>query len=843
MRNFIYILLFILSARLAAAQPPLTGQQDTSRLIGWIEAVVQPMPLLTVSENSRSEDAGSFMPSLLHARRDLLLSTAAFHFNIVRFRLRGYDSEWSGTSVNGIAVNNPEDGNTPWALWSGLNDVTRQVQTTVFSQAAASEAGGMGTHTTIDMRAHRQRAGQQVSCGWSNRSYAYRMSYTIANAFNSSGWAWAASGSCRYALHGYQPGTFLTAFGYYVAADKKLGEGKLLSATFFGNAAHNGKQSAITGELAALLGTSRYNSYWGEQAGQQRNAYTAFTHVPVMMVNYENRLSNHAFSEWSASFMFGRKSSTAPDWYHAPDPRPDYYRNLPSYRADTMMRETIREMYQRQPGLLQWDWEKMYNVNRNSMETIVGADGIPGKTFTGLRSHYIIEERVSDIRRFDIAWQYHFTPGTNLAFSGGFAGQWQRVNYYKRVYDLLGGEYYMNWNQFAEGDPAVMQYDMDHPDRIIRAGDKYGYDYSLTHCAARVWGQASFKAAKWDIFFSTRLGYTSFFREGHVRTGLFPDASAGRSVVYEFEDYLVKAGVTCKINGRRYLVFAIAAMSRPPLADNVFISPRTRHTDQETIDMQLAQGSELSYHIRSPNLTVSATLYATRFLNGMNVLSFYHDGYRGFVNYALRHINRLHYGSELGVEYQLDPQWNCYIVLSAGKFVYTERPELTVTSDNDAYVLERGIVYAKNAAVGGTPQQAYSAGASFRSDAGLFASISFQYFREHWLDINPLRRTYQALSQLQPGTTAWHQAIAQERLPEQYTLDVSGGRTIRLRRKHGGPRSLLVFLSINNLLNNKNLVSGGYEQLRFDALHPERFRPKYFYTMGWNASLTFSIRF
>ncbi|MBW7951594.1 MAG: hypothetical protein H3C56_03330 [Chitinophagaceae bacterium] len=50
-------------------------------------------------------------------------------------------------------------------------------------------------------------------------------------------------------------------------------------------------------------------------------------------------------------------------------------------------------------------------------------------------------------------------------------------------------------------------------------------------------------------------------------------------------------------------------------------------------------------------------------------------------------------------------------------------------------------------------------------------------------------------------------------------------------------------LGINNLLNNKNIISGGFEQLRFDYADKNinKFPPKYYYAYGLNyfASVTF----
>ena len=51
-------------------------------------------------------------------------------------------------------------------------------------------------------------------------------------------------------------------------------------------------------------------------------------------------------------------------------------------------------------------------------------------------------------------------------------------------------------------------------------------------------------------------------------------------------------------------------------------------------------------------------------------------------------------------------------------------------------------------------------------------------------------------------------------------------------------------MSINNLLNNRDIMSGGYEQLRFDTdtKNVDKFPPKFFYAMGLNFSANLTLR-
>jgi hypothetical protein len=115
--------------------------------------------------------------------------------------------------------------------------------------------------------------------------------------------------------------------------------------------------------------------------------------------------------------------------------------------------------------LRQINWDHLYDVNSNSNETLQDANGIQGNSYTGLRAHYLLEERVAGLKRLDIQSVYNTRPGNVFGFSGGGSVQIQQTHYYKKINDLLGAEYSVDWNQFAERDfpnnASVIQNDLE----------------------------------------------------------------------------------------------------------------------------------------------------------------------------------------------------------------------------------------------------------------------------------------------------------------------------------------------------------------------------------------------
>lgn len=168
----------------------------------------------------------------------------------------------------------------------------------------------------------------------------------------------------------------------------------------------------------------------------------------------------------------------------------------------------------------------------------------------------------------------------------------------------------------------VITFGIDHPNRILYQGDKFGYDYNINVSRAAGWAQGVFRFNKVDFFLAGNLSYTKFYREGNVRNGLFPTDSKGKGTMNEFTDYAVKGGLTYKIDGRNYIFVNGSYQTRAPYFENVFISPRTRNAQQEDVTSETIQTVEGGYIMNAPKFKIRLSGYYTRFLDGVDVMSF-----------------------------------------------------------------------------------------------------------------------------------------------------------------------------------------------------------------------------
>lgn len=855
--------LFLFCANMAFTQNiPITDttiKKDTS-ITEILNNVQDNMPTITLSDEDLNDDGSNSynVSSILGASRNPFLSAAAFSFSPARFRLRSYENG-DATYLNGLDFTGLDNGFTPYGLWTGLTNVMRSRENAYGLEPNNFAIGSIGLNSNIDLRAGAQWAQTQIGYAISNRNYTHRIIFTHGSGFNKKGWAYALMLSPRYANEGYVAGTYYRNLSYYAAVDKKLNDKNTLSLIAFGAPTENGRQGPSTQEAMDLTGSNYYNPSWGYQNGKVRNSNVAETFQPAFMGVYEYKPK--ANSRWltTVAYTFGKRKTSGIDWYNAPDPRPDYYRYLPSYYDSSELKKAndLRSMIKANPDLLQLNWHKLYDVNRGNVQTATDGNG---NTITGKRSLYILSNRVIDQKRIMANTVYNTKLTHHMGLTVGANYQNQKNHYYQEVKDLLGGDYFINLNQFAQRaypqDANKWQNDLNNPNRIVKNGEKYGYDYNMTMSRGALWAQGLWTFDQFDFFAGSELSFTSFYRTGLNRNGLFDQESFGNSKKLNFVNTSTKGGITYKYNGRNYFFVNGAYITSPPLFDNVFTSPRTRNSLQDSVKSETIQSLEAGYKLMSPRIKMILNGYYTKTRNGYDVRTFYYDDeqFQDFINYALSGIDKVFFGAELGIEAKLTSTLTFNGAASVGRAYYDSRQKALITIDNSGLALAPQKIYLKNYRIPSTPQNAYSAGLFYRSPKYWYISLTGNYFSNMWVDPAPSKRTQNVFDNLDPTDPRvqafYNNIIEQEEFDGQFTLDFFGGWSKRLSKKYyiNNKPSYLVFnLGVNNLLNNKNIRSGGFEQARFDNdisigyLNANKFPNKYYYAYGLNyyASITF----
>ncbi len=808
------------------------------------------IPTVSLSENDLRGDGAQNVSGLLTASRDVYINAAAFVFGSYRYRIRGYDGENTDVFLDNLPMNDLEDGRAYWNQWGGLNDVFRSRENEIGLNPVDFTFGGVGGSSGIQTGAASQRKQYRISYAASNRTYTNRLMATYSTGLLPKGWAVSLSASRRWAKEGYVDGTSYDAWSYFAAVEKVINNHSI-NLTIFGAPTKRGKTSPTFQEAYNITGSNFYNPNWGYQDGVKRNSDIVHSHLPTIILSHVWKINEKSKLSTSFGYQFGQNGSTTLNWYNAPDPRPDYYRNLPSYITDSTLQDQALQNYTENPELLQLDWNRFYSVNANSTETIQDYNGTGRDTTVNL-SRYIIEDRRYDKKRVsaNILFEHKFSD--RFILQSGASYVWQRTYNFKVIDDLLGGDVFLDVNQFAErdfvNDPNAVQNDLENPNRLLKVGDRYGYDYNITVSKTNAWVQGIANLSNWELFGAANISHSQFYRTGNYRSGLFPDDSKGDGEKISFVNYGVKGGATYKINGRNYLIANGSYMTRAPYAKNAYIQPRTRNQIVDNLQNEQIYSFEGGYLLKAPKLKARAIFYYTQFLNGTDTYSFYYDLERNFVNVALTNIDRRHLGGEFAIEAQIFTGFKISAVSAIGQNIYTSRQSATITLDNSAEILARDLtIYSKNFFVANGPQFANSLGFHYNSSK-FFANLYVNYFDRIFIDYNRVRRTEEAVDLVEPGSQLWNDILQQQEMDGQFTVDIFGGTSFKVNdwiKKLERSTYLYLTVGVNNILNNRKFITGGFEQTRLDysGNNVNKFPPNYFYAYGVNFFISASLKF
>lgn len=843
--------LLLCSISLSAQNGNQQSEADTTVVDLRLESDLPVISIEDIEGDAESHD----ISSLLQGSRDVFVSTAGFTFGPARFRIRGYDSENTTVMINGIPVNDPETGRAFYSTWGGLNDATRMTVGHSGIGISRENFGGIGGATNITTRASQYSPNTRITYSNSNRSYTHRAMFTHSTGMQDNGWALTLSGSRRVAEEGYVEGTFYDAFGYFLSVERKLNNSHSLGLIAFGAPSKTGRPGVSTQEAYDLTGNNFYNPNWGYQDGEVRNARINHYHTPWVILSHYFDIADNIELQTSAAYSFGRGGSTALNWFDATrpgqisledqpdflmhfeghDPRPDYYRYMPSfYLNDPAKFNLYTQLWQNDESFRQLDWDGMYQFNRKNLFTQNNVNGVEGNNVEGYRSMFIVEERRTDREQmvFNSFVNVFLNPTTTM--SGGVNVSMAKTHQFKVVEDLLGGDWWVDIDQFALrdfDDEDLAQNDLRRPNQLVKKGDRFGYDFTGNINNYSMFVQSEFVLPRWDFFAAANVSHTTFWRTGHMQNGRFPENSKGDSEKQNFTNFGLKGGTTFKATGRHYFTANAAYLTRAPFFRDAYVSSRVRDDVIPNLDSETIMSGDVSYILRSPRVKSRLTLFYTEFQDQTWSRSFYHDELRTFVNYNMSGVDQVHMGVELGVDVNVSSTVSMSLVGSTGDYFYSSRPEVIITRDNDRELLaDQKTVYWENYKVGGMTHTIGSVGVRYNSPRFWFVGANLNYFDDIYIDINPDRRTAEALENYVDTDANWKKIIDQEKLGNEFTLDIFAGRSWRIARG----QFLNLNVSVSNVLDNTDFRIGGFEQLRYDSGNIDRFPSKYFYLYGRN---------
>ena len=492
----------------------------------------------TESQLDEDNDGAQTVSAIVASKTDPYLAEVGYLFSPMRFRVRGYDNMYNQVYMNGLMLNDLETGRFSYGLIGGMNDATRNQEGVSGFEFNNFGMTGVGGGTSINTRASQFAQGNKITLSGCNRNYLMRGMFTHATGLMENGWAFAGTVGYRWANEGVIDGTFYNSFSYFLSAEKRFNDAHSLSLVTFGSPTERGQQAASTEEAYWLANSHYYNPNWGFQNGEKRNARVVKSFEPTAILTWDWDIDRQKKLTTAAGFKYSNYGTTALGWNgDAYDPRPDYYKNMPSsifdvYNPDInnpgylednpFLLEQWRDMYDywtSSEANRQINWDRMYFVNRQNE-----ANG--GETL------YYQERRHNDQMVFALNSVFNHTLSPRQRYTVGLQLNTTKGMHYKTMEDLLGGTRYTDIDKFAANDygkgSIEAQNDLNNPNRQIAEGDKFGYDYNTYVNKARLWGQYQYTAPRFAVLLGANAEGTTIERDGLMRNGRAPDNSYGR---------------------------------------------------------------------------------------------------------------------------------------------------------------------------------------------------------------------------------------------------------------------------------------------------------------------------
>lgn len=802
----------------------------------------QQLSLVTITENDLGDDnSGSESTAgLLQSSRDAYQQAAAFNWGQARFRMRGLDNEYGVTMINGISMNKIYDGRPQWSNWGGLNDATRNQEFTLGSAPSDYTFGGILGTQEINTRASLYRKGTRISMAGTNTNYSWRSMVTHNSGLMDNGWAYSISGSRRWAQEGYFEGTDYGANSFFASVEKRINKKHSLNFTTIYAQNTRGKSSPNTNEVNNLMGI-KYNSYWGWQDGKKRNSRDKDVEEPILMLSHYWKISDKTTINTNVAYQTGSIGNSRLDYQTANSPDPTYYKNLPSYFSNLgdIAGANVAQNYFLNNS--QINWNAMYYANQNSSVN-------PGKSL------YALYEDRTDDKQITANSILFSDLSDNLKLNAGASFKKLKSHNFQHMLDLLGGQYFSDVDPFYSGDQT--QSDLNNPNRQIKVGDEYGYNYNLNAVVADAFTQFKFTYKKVDFYLAQSFSRTQYQREGLYRNGIYANTSFGKGSKQNFENFGFKGGLTYKITGQHLLDFNGVYMTKAPNMRNTFANARINNNITPELNSETIASLDASYVVRTPKFKARVTGFASRVQNATEISFFYAEGIGedvdgndqdSFISELLTGIEKRNFGAEIGLEYQFTSTIKGTVAASYGQYLYGNNPNLKINDDaqatltNTQPVVDFGKAYLKNYRLPGMPQTAASLGLEYRDPNFWWVGANINYLADSYLDVSNITRTdnfsLNTIGISYPGATedAVRQALKQEKFANFNLLNLTGGKSWRIDNKTIG-----FFASINNVLDT-TYKTGGFEQSRkatFPDLQADNangtpsFGPKYFYGYG-----------
>ncbi len=679
----------------------------------------------TLQENLASQD----IPMALNSTPGVYATQEGGGEGDAQVTIRGFSSRNVGVLLDGVPVNDMENGHVYWSNWFGLDAVTRSMQVQRGLGASKLALPSVGGTINIMTKGMENKKGGQIkqevgSDGMTRTSFGYNTG-ALKN-----GWGFSFAGSYKKG-DGYVDQTSYQGFFWYGKIDKKLGN-HTLSLSAYGAPQEHAQRSyklplavydsAYAEELGIKLhyeeGMSddeknevdvnrskadegigrgiRYNQHWGylSRNGDDPNA-------PVEVLN--ERVNQYHKPQFTL-----KDSWSVNDNLFISNILYASIGNGGGVRA-----ATSSWMSPNEDGLV--DFQSVYDSNRGMFA--VDADGKYGT------SNGYLRRLVNSHRWYGLLSTANYDYN-RFNFSGGLDLRYYRGIHYQEVYDMLGADYVRRpADEMMPGDTQDKLYEGDitnfHNDGIVKWG---GLFY-----------QTEYKTDKLAAFVNLTGALSAYQRVDYLN-GVPDGNDEWKSSVERFPGFTAKGGANYNFNEEMNAFANLGYLNKAPRFSNVFDYDNKLFRD---IKNEKVKAVELgySYHTKlfSANLNTYYTAWENRPVDYASKVTI--DGEEYSVN--INGMDALHKGVELDFAFSPTDDITIQGLVSLGDWKWNSADSARIY-DNNQNLLKTIFFDAKGVHVGNSAQTQYAAEIRWEPIKYLYFKPRITYFDRYYAQFDPV---------------------------------------------------------------------------------------------------------
>jgi outer membrane receptor for Fe3+-dicitrate len=698
-------------------------------------------------------------PEILRSTPSVYVTKSGGGFGDSRINVRGFDQTNTAVMINGIPVNDMENGAVYWSNWAGLTDIASSVQIQRGLGASKLAVPSVGGSINIITNPAEREAGGQVSLSAGNDGYQ-KYGLNLSTGLMDNGWAVTFQGSHTRG-DGYVDGTQFRAYSYFGAVSKTFNKKHTIVLTGLGAPQwHNqrtvGAFDGVTlrtfvnpddsvsndGAGYGYDNSIRFNHLAGELNGEEFSWRKNFYHKPKFFVNHYWTISDKTSLKTSAYASFGRGGGTGPRGRMSND---DRYRD-----NDTRLRDEDNQV--------QWASIVAYNQGQTLISDTAAfgvknpdADFGDGTQFTSTSSSngFIRRASMNSHNWYGVLSTLTHEVNDKIILTAGIDGRAYKGIHYRRVENLLGNDAYLSRangnnsnNYITEASPADFGNFNDDSYKDGTNVINYWNDGLVSWVG--LFGQMEYSTDKLSVFATLngsnqgfkRVDYFNYLEED-TRQAISDTISTmtkdewlteNPGQASDWQNFLggvIKAGANYNIDDNHNVFFNAGVTSRQPIFDNVFIN--FVNDINPDIENQTISTVELGYGYRSKIIRANVNLYRTNWGNRQFNRTI-QNGKGEDVAYLFTGVEQLHQGIEIEGTITPSRKISFDVMLSLNDWKYVKDFTATGTNlDTQQPEGEEETIFANGLEVGDAAQTTFRVAANYKPIQGLKLYASYYY--------------------------------------------------------------------------------------------------------------------